>query len=151
MQEATIASLVDATAGGNNKDEADLTLIVELREKPAEGLPPLAARGSEDSVVPPKNSKAAASYHVTKGPRGNIVKRTPAPIPEDHEGFNFGEVYSQIDFSGTNSPYPTVSPLSGVADTRLLDVFFVYFFDVRGKGRGMAIYCRKEREESEIK
>uniref|UniRef100_A0A7S0Z2A6 Uncharacterized protein n=1 Tax=Hemiselmis tepida TaxID=464990 RepID=A0A7S0Z2A6_9CRYP len=94
--EATIASLVDAAG---NKDDADLTLVVELREKPSHGLPSLAARGSEDSVVPPKNSKAAASYHVSRGVRGSVVKRTPAPMPPDHEGHNFDEVYDQIDIS----------------------------------------------------
>lgn len=76
-----------------------MTLIVELRDKPWHGLPSLAARGSEDSVVPPKNSKSAVSYHVSRGPRGNVLKKTPAPLPDDHEGYSFDEVFSKIDYS----------------------------------------------------
>jgi len=44
--------------------EEELHFRIELLDHPASALPSLAARGSEDSVVPPKNAKAAVSFQV---------------------------------------------------------------------------------------
>ena len=59
--EATLQSLVE-TSG---TPDQELAFVVELRDKPAPGMPSLAAIGSEDSVIPPKNAKAAVSYQVS--------------------------------------------------------------------------------------
>jgi len=93
--EATIVSLQEA----EGEEGSELAFSVELRDAPGKFLPSLAAKGSEDSVVLPKNSKAAISYQVTREEGGFVVRRTPAPVPEVHEGYSFEEVYGQVDIS----------------------------------------------------
>jgi len=98
--------------------EGELHFRVELLDHPASALPSLAACGSEDSVVPPKNANAAVSFLVrtftttghsaqTSGTQkttlfpvpqvqetreGKVVTRAPAPPPEPHNGYDFKEV-----------------------------------------------------------
>jgi hypothetical protein len=91
-QEATIISLFESEAG----DEEELVFKVELLNTPAHGLPSLAAKGSEDAVVPPKNAKAAVSYQVTRGDKGRIVTRTPAPLPDPHQGYDLESLMDNL-------------------------------------------------------
>ena len=91
-QEATILSLLETEV----QEDEELVFKVELLETPNHGLPSLAARGSEDAVVPPKNSKAAVSYEVTFDENGRVVRRTPAPLPSPHQDYDFGEVLEKL-------------------------------------------------------
>jgi hypothetical protein len=92
-QEATIVSLLEAE---NNEPEEELAFRVELLDMPAQGLPSLAAKGSEDAIVPPKNAKAAVSYLMTLGETGRIVTRTPAPLPDPHHGYDLDSLMENL-------------------------------------------------------
>jgi len=91
-QEATIVSLLETEMA----DAEELAFKVEMHDTPAHGLPSLAAKGSEDAVVPPKNSKAAVSYQVTRGKSGRIVTRTPAPLPDAHQGHTLEDLMESL-------------------------------------------------------
>ena len=126
-QEATIISLLESEVA----EEETLAFKVDLRDSPAHGLPSLAARGSEDAVVPPKNAKAAVSYQMTLGENGRIVTRTPAPLPAPHQGYDFGAVLDNLTLDDiTKGCDPMV--VSGVRNVLsnsfapLVDIFLHY-------------------------
>lgn len=92
-QEATIVSLLEADLVEGNQE---LVFKVELLESSVHGLPSLATKGSEDAVVPPKNAAAAVSYQISRGDRGRIVTRTPAPLPDPHHGYDLGSLMEHV-------------------------------------------------------
>ena len=125
--EATLQSLVE-TSG---TPDQELAFVVELRDKPAPGMPSLAAIGSEDSVIPPKNAKAAVSYQVSRGPNGRIVRRTPAPTPPPQGGYDFNELHAGIDVSDltAHSDFMQVTALRNVLSNNfsaLISIFLHY-------------------------
>ena len=121
--EATISSLHEA----EEDEHGELAFAVELTDTPAKGLPSLAAKGSEDSVIPPKNSKAAISYQVSRESKGFVVRRTPAPMPEEHNGFDFVEVMNGVDFSDLVAG---VDPMVIAATRNVLSNSFAALVDI---------------------
>jgi len=109
----------------------DLSFTVELLNKPQSNIPPLAAAGSEDSVIPPKNAKTAMSYRVTRNSSGLVVKRTPPPAPSPHRGFDFSVIYATIDVSDISSgaDFMELAALRNVISNNfhpLVDIFYHY-------------------------
>mmetsp|Transcript_44615 Transcript_44615/g.140808 ORF Transcript_44615/g.140808 Transcript_44615/m.140808 type:complete len:450 (-) Transcript_44615:779-2128(-) len=105
--EATILSLVE---GEPESEEVVISVLVELRSKPAPGLPSLAAHGSEDNVVPPKSSKSALNYKMEFDERGRVVTMMPAPLPGPRQGYDFMECYEKIN----------ISDIKGDSDNKIL-------------------------------
>lgn len=127
-QEATIVSLLEAE---NNDAEEELSFRVELLDTPAHGLPSLAAKGSEDAVVPPKNAKAAVSYQVTRAETGRIVTRTPAPLPEPHQGYDLESLMENLQMEDItkNCDSMVVAGVRNVISNsfkELVDIFLHY-------------------------
>ena len=93
--DSTISSLVLQTSGD---DDSPVPLRIQLWATPAKGIPALAAKGSEDAVVPPKHSKLAVRYTILPPEKdtGLVVIRTPAPSPPERNGFNWDDVKLQV-------------------------------------------------------
>ena len=127
-QEATIVSLLDQLEVA---EDEELAFKVELRDTPAHGLPSLAAKGSEDAVVPPKNAEAARSYQVTRGENGRIVTRMPAPLPDPHQGYDLTQLMEnlQIDDIAKDSDSMVVAAVRNILSNsfaQLVDIFLHY-------------------------
>lgn len=127
-QEATIISLLDQLEVA---EDEELAFKVELRDTPGHGLPSLAARGSEDAVVPPKNAEAARSYQVIRGENGRIVTRMPAPLPDPHQGYNLTQLMGnlQIDDIAKDSDSMVIAAVRNILSNsfaQLVDIFLHY-------------------------
>jgi len=126
--EATIISLFEQL---DLAEDEELAFKVELRDTPAHGLPSLAAKGSEDAVVPPKNAKAAVSFQVARGDVGRIVTRTPAPLPNPHQGYDLAELMENLkidDITGDCDSMMIAAVRNVVSNNfaALVDIFLHY-------------------------
>lgn len=61
--DSTIATLVQSLSAGG-EDSTPVALKIQLWATPAKGIPPLAAKGGEDAIIPPKHSHLAVRYTV---------------------------------------------------------------------------------------